>query len=111
APSTDRRRTHSPSCRSVVRVSNSARTHTNIQLSVDPQSDLRSIGQVTDRGSCPWIGAPKAQPQSQLMFDQHGPSFDARSVVIMPPRRANARNANARNANTPSVPDQEVSNA
>ncbi|WMV49924.1 hypothetical protein MTR67_043309, partial [Solanum verrucosum] len=52
------------------------------------------------------------QPLTQTTVDQHGPSFDPRSVVIMPPRRANTRNVNARNANTvPLVPDQRVSNA
>ncbi|WMV26785.1 hypothetical protein MTR67_020170 [Solanum verrucosum] len=34
------------------------------------------------RSSCPWIDAPKAQLQSRLMVDQHGPSFDARSVGL-----------------------------
>ncbi|WMV54513.1 hypothetical protein MTR67_047898 [Solanum verrucosum] len=82
APSTDRRRTHSPSCRSVVRVSNSPRTQQEIWLSVDPRPDLRSVGQVTDRGLCPWIDSPKAQPQSRLTVDQHGPSFDVRVLSI-----------------------------
>uniref|UniRef100_M1DRH3 Uncharacterized protein n=1 Tax=Solanum tuberosum TaxID=4113 RepID=M1DRH3_SOLTU len=36
------------------------------------------VRMVTDRGSCPWIDAPKAQLQSRLTVDQHGPSFDAR---------------------------------
>ncbi|WMV45057.1 hypothetical protein MTR67_038442 [Solanum verrucosum] len=53
APSMDHSRTHDPSCRSVVRVSNSPRTQLEIRLSVDPRPDLRSVGQVTDRGSCP----------------------------------------------------------
>ncbi|WMV40815.1 hypothetical protein MTR67_034200 [Solanum verrucosum] len=60
----DRRRTHGPSRRSVVRVSNFPRTQPEIRLSVDPCPDLRSVGQVTNRGSCPWINAPKAQLQS-----------------------------------------------
>ncbi|WMV15022.1 hypothetical protein MTR67_008407 [Solanum verrucosum] len=80
APTTDRRRTHGPSWRSVVHVSNSPRTQPEIRLSVDPRPDLRSIGQVTDRGSCPWIDAPKAQLQARLTVDYHGPSFDPRSV-------------------------------
>uniref|UniRef100_M1DXS3 DNA binding n=1 Tax=Solanum tuberosum TaxID=4113 RepID=M1DXS3_SOLTU len=42
---------------------------------------VRPADQVTDRSSCPWIDAPKAQLQSQLTVDQHGPSFDPRSVL------------------------------
>ncbi|WMV29129.1 hypothetical protein MTR67_022514 [Solanum verrucosum] len=53
-----------------------------IWLSVDPRPDLRSIGQVTDRSSCPWIDAPKSQLQSRTTVDQHGPSFDPRSVGL-----------------------------
>uniref|UniRef100_M1BE89 PHD-finger family protein n=1 Tax=Solanum tuberosum TaxID=4113 RepID=M1BE89_SOLTU len=49
-----------------------------IWLSVDPRPDLRSVGQVTDRSSCPWIDAPKAQLQSRLTVDQHEPSIDPR---------------------------------
>uniref|UniRef100_M1DZE5 Late blight resistance protein n=1 Tax=Solanum tuberosum TaxID=4113 RepID=M1DZE5_SOLTU len=90
----------------------SPRTQSEIRPSVNPRPDLRSVGQVTDRGLCPWIDGPKAQLQSRLTVDQHGPSFDPRSVAIMPHRRANTRNANARNANTvPLVPDQGVLNA
>uniref|UniRef100_M1DCM4 Gag-pol polyprotein n=1 Tax=Solanum tuberosum TaxID=4113 RepID=M1DCM4_SOLTU len=37
---------------------NSPRTQREIRPSVDPRPDLRSVGQVTDRGSCPWINAP-----------------------------------------------------
>ncbi|WMV15024.1 hypothetical protein MTR67_008409, partial [Solanum verrucosum] len=44
APSTDRRRTHGPSWRSVVHVSNSPRTQPEIRLSVDPRPDLPSVG-------------------------------------------------------------------
>ncbi|WMV25631.1 hypothetical protein MTR67_019016 [Solanum verrucosum] len=44
------------------------------------RTTVRPAGQVTDRGSCPWIDAPKAQLQSRLMVDEHGPSFDPRSV-------------------------------
>ena len=53
-----------------------------IWLSVDPRPDLRSVGQVIDCSSCPWIDAPKAQLQSQTTIDQHGPSFDPRSVGL-----------------------------
>ncbi|WMV34383.1 hypothetical protein MTR67_027768 [Solanum verrucosum] len=61
---------------------NSPRTHPEIRPSVDPRPDLRSVRQVKDRGSCLWIDVPKAQLQSLLTVDQHGPSFDARSVGL-----------------------------
>ncbi|WMV55631.1 hypothetical protein MTR67_049016 [Solanum verrucosum] len=61
---------------------NSPRTQPEICLSVDPRPDLRSVGQVTDRGLCPWIDSPKAQLQSRLMVDQHRPSLNARSVGL-----------------------------
>ncbi|WMV54003.1 hypothetical protein MTR67_047388 [Solanum verrucosum] len=63
-----------------------------IWLSVDPRPDLRFVGQVTDRSSCPWIDAPKAQLQSRLTIDQHGPSIDPRSVglTVMKPCRADS---------------------
>uniref|UniRef100_M1DIY5 Uncharacterized protein n=1 Tax=Solanum tuberosum TaxID=4113 RepID=M1DIY5_SOLTU len=51
-----------------------------IWLSVDPRPDLRSVDQVTDRSSYPWIDAPKALLQSRLTVDQHEPSIDPRSV-------------------------------
>ncbi|WMV13586.1 hypothetical protein MTR67_006971 [Solanum verrucosum] len=38
---------------------NFPRTQPEIRLSVNPLLDLRSVGQVTDRSSCPWIDAPK----------------------------------------------------
>ncbi|WMV26144.1 hypothetical protein MTR67_019529 [Solanum verrucosum] len=73
----------------------------------------RTVGGPTVRPAGPWFesaNSPRTQPEIR-------PSVDLRSVgqvtdrVIMPPRRANARNANARNANAaPPVPDQEVSN-
>ncbi|WMV34386.1 hypothetical protein MTR67_027771 [Solanum verrucosum] len=59
---------------------NSPRTKPEIRLSVDPRSDLRSVGQVTDRGSCLWIDAPKAQLLTQTTVNQHGPSIDPRSI-------------------------------
>ncbi|WMV25780.1 hypothetical protein MTR67_019165 [Solanum verrucosum] len=58
-----------------------------IWLSVDPRPDLRSVSQVTDRSSCPWIDAPKAQLQSRTTVDQHGPSLDPRSVGLTVDRR------------------------
>uniref|UniRef100_M1CEM5 NDR1 n=1 Tax=Solanum tuberosum TaxID=4113 RepID=M1CEM5_SOLTU len=60
---------------------NSPRTQLEIRPSVDPRPDLRSVGQVTNRGLCLWIDALKAQLQSQLTVDQHGPSFDARFTL------------------------------
>ncbi|WMV54672.1 hypothetical protein MTR67_048057, partial [Solanum verrucosum] len=39
---------------------NSPRTQLEIRPSVDPRPNLRSVGQVTDHGSCPWIDAAKA---------------------------------------------------
>uniref|UniRef100_M1DRQ0 Uncharacterized protein n=1 Tax=Solanum tuberosum TaxID=4113 RepID=M1DRQ0_SOLTU len=46
-----------------------------------PSTDRRwTNDQVTDRSSCPWIDAPKAQLQSQLTVDQHEPSIDPRSL-------------------------------
>ncbi|WMV14749.1 hypothetical protein MTR67_008134 [Solanum verrucosum] len=57
---------------------NYPRTQPEIWPSVNPQPDLRSVGQVTDHGSCQWIDAPKSQLQSRLMVDQQGLSFDAR---------------------------------
>ncbi|WMV29225.1 hypothetical protein MTR67_022610 [Solanum verrucosum] len=92
-PSTDRRWTHGPSCRSVV----------------------------TDRSLCTWIDAPKAQLQSQTTVDQHGPSFDPRSVGLTVDRRFRFSASRSRldrfpifssaESVVPLVPDQEVSNA
>ncbi|WMV09288.1 hypothetical protein MTR67_002673 [Solanum verrucosum] len=39
----------------------SPRNQPEIRPSVDPRPDLRSVSQVMDCGSCPWIDAPKAQ--------------------------------------------------
>ncbi|WMV34224.1 hypothetical protein MTR67_027609 [Solanum verrucosum] len=61
---------------------NSPRTHLEIRPSVDPRPDLQSVGQVMDRGSCSWIHVPKSKLQSRWTVDQHGPSFDARSVGL-----------------------------
>uniref|UniRef100_M1BR35 Sesquiterpene synthase 2 n=1 Tax=Solanum tuberosum TaxID=4113 RepID=M1BR35_SOLTU len=47
------------------------------RLSLDP----RSVGQTTVRGLCPWIEAPFTQPLTEMMADQHGPSFDLQSVA------------------------------
>ncbi|WMV08651.1 hypothetical protein MTR67_002036, partial [Solanum verrucosum] len=58
-----------------------------IWLNVDPRPDLRSVSQVTDRSSCPWINALKAQLQYRTTVDQHGPSFDPRSVGLTVDRR------------------------
>uniref|UniRef100_M1D8M4 Uncharacterized protein n=1 Tax=Solanum tuberosum TaxID=4113 RepID=M1D8M4_SOLTU len=52
-------------------------THGHHPRTVDGLT-VHPAGQVTDRSSCPWIDAPKAQLQSRLMVDQHGPSIDPR---------------------------------
>ncbi|WMV37992.1 hypothetical protein MTR67_031377 [Solanum verrucosum] len=70
-------------------------THGHHPRTVDGLT-VRPVGQVTDRSSCPWIDAPKAQLRSRLMVDQYGPSIDPRSVGLTV---------------VPLVPDQEVSNA
>ncbi|WMV45577.1 hypothetical protein MTR67_038962 [Solanum verrucosum] len=54
-------------------------THGHHPWTVDGLT-VRPAGQVTDRGLCSWIDAPKAQFQSRLMVDQHRSLFDARSV-------------------------------
>uniref|UniRef100_M1DG68 Uncharacterized protein n=1 Tax=Solanum tuberosum TaxID=4113 RepID=M1DG68_SOLTU len=71
-----------------------------------------TVGGPTVRPTSPWF-VPATSPELISKFRLSvDPRPELRSVVIMPPRRANTRNANARNANTtPPVPDQEVSNA
>ncbi|WMV32219.1 hypothetical protein MTR67_025604 [Solanum verrucosum] len=61
APSTDRRRTHGLSCRSVVRVSKLPQNAVRNSTKCRPTAGPTSVGQVTDRGSCLWMDAPKAQ--------------------------------------------------
>ncbi|WMV58307.1 hypothetical protein MTR67_051692, partial [Solanum verrucosum] len=36
----------------------------------------------TVRGLCPWIETSLTQPLTQTTVDQHGPSFDPRSVGL-----------------------------
>ncbi|WMV18232.1 hypothetical protein MTR67_011617 [Solanum verrucosum] len=56
-------------------------THGHHPRTVDGLT-VRPAGQVTDRSSCPWIDAPKSKLQSRTTVDQHGPSFDPRSVGL-----------------------------
>uniref|UniRef100_M1AAX3 Uncharacterized protein n=1 Tax=Solanum tuberosum TaxID=4113 RepID=M1AAX3_SOLTU len=52
------------------------------RLSLDLRTDPRSVGQTTVCGLCPWIEAPFTQPLTQMTADQHGSSFDPRSVGL-----------------------------
>ncbi|WMV45450.1 hypothetical protein MTR67_038835 [Solanum verrucosum] len=49
-------------------------------LSPDSRTDPRSVDQTTVRGLCPWIKTSLTQPLTQTTVDQHGPSFDPRSI-------------------------------
>ncbi|WMV09595.1 hypothetical protein MTR67_002980 [Solanum verrucosum] len=49
---------------------------------LDSRSILQVRGQVTDRSSCSWIDVPKAQLQSRLTANQHGPSINPQSVGL-----------------------------
>ncbi|WMV58650.1 hypothetical protein MTR67_052035 [Solanum verrucosum] len=69
APSTDRRRTHGPSCRSMVRVSKLPQNSARNSAKCLPTAGIKVRGQVTNHGSCSWIDAPKAQLHSQLTVD------------------------------------------
>uniref|UniRef100_M1DMN1 Integrase core domain containing protein n=1 Tax=Solanum tuberosum TaxID=4113 RepID=M1DMN1_SOLTU len=51
-------------------------------LSPDSRTDPRSVDQTTVRGLCPWIETSLTQPLTQTTVDQHGPSFDPRSVGL-----------------------------
>ncbi|KAH0693670.1 hypothetical protein KY285_020767 [Solanum tuberosum] len=51
-------------------------------LSPDSRTDPRSVDQTTVRGLCPWIETSLTQPLTQTKVDQHGPSFDPRSVGL-----------------------------
>ncbi|WMV18233.1 hypothetical protein MTR67_011618, partial [Solanum verrucosum] len=56
-------------------------THGHHPRTVDGLT-VRPAGQITDRSSCPWIDDPKSKLQSRTTVDQHGPSFDPRSVGL-----------------------------
>ncbi|WMV29381.1 hypothetical protein MTR67_022766 [Solanum verrucosum] len=57
--------------------------NTGSDIMIDLSVEALSNGQITDRDSCPWIDAPKAQLQSRLTVDQHGSSFDAREEAAL----------------------------
>ncbi|WMV51514.1 hypothetical protein MTR67_044899 [Solanum verrucosum] len=50
--------------------------------SPDSRTDPRSVDQTTVHGLCPWIETSLTQPLTQTTVDQHGPSFDPRSVGL-----------------------------
>ncbi|WMV06993.1 hypothetical protein MTR67_000378, partial [Solanum verrucosum] len=52
-------------------------------LSLNPRTDLRSIGQTTVCGLCLWIEAPFTQPLTRTTANHHRPSFDPRSVGLI----------------------------
>ncbi|WMV25268.1 hypothetical protein MTR67_018653 [Solanum verrucosum] len=88
SPSTDRRSDHGPCWWSVVRHCNPSQpAQKKIWLSLDPRTDPRSIDQTTVRGLCPWIKTSFTQPLTRTTVDQHGPSFDPRSVGLTVDRR------------------------
>ncbi|WMV19800.1 hypothetical protein MTR67_013185 [Solanum verrucosum] len=60
-PSTDCRSDHGPCWWSVIHHCNPSPNPEN-GLSLDPQTDPRSVGQTTVCGLCPWIDAPFTQP-------------------------------------------------
>ncbi|KAH0637918.1 hypothetical protein KY289_037833 [Solanum tuberosum] len=75
-------------------------------LTVRP-ADLRSVDQVTDRSSCPWIDAPKAQLQSQLTVDQHGPSFDPRKLEAREEKKVKNPSSRTQQGSISSSPEIE----
>ncbi|WMV57869.1 hypothetical protein MTR67_051254 [Solanum verrucosum] len=88
SPSTDRRSDHGPCWWSVVRHCNpSPASSEKNWLRLDPRTDPRSVDQTTVRGLCPWIKTSFTQPLTRTTVDQHGPSFDPRSVGLTVDRR------------------------
>ncbi|WMV59626.1 hypothetical protein MTR67_053011 [Solanum verrucosum] len=74
SPSRDRRSDHGPCWWFVAHHCNPSQPAQKIWLSVDPRPDLRSVSQVTDRSSCPWIDAqkPSFSPELRLTsMDRH----------------------------------------
>ncbi|WMV32335.1 hypothetical protein MTR67_025720 [Solanum verrucosum] len=53
-----------------------------IWLSLNSQTDPQSVDQTTVCGLCSWIETSLTQPLTQTTVDQHGPSFDPRSVGL-----------------------------
>ncbi|WMV23964.1 hypothetical protein MTR67_017349 [Solanum verrucosum] len=88
SPSTDRRSDHGPCWWSVVRHCNpSPASSEKNWLSLNSRTDPRSVDQTTVRGLCPWIKTSFTQPLTRTTVDQHGPSFDPRSVGLTVDRR------------------------
>ncbi|WMV54765.1 hypothetical protein MTR67_048150 [Solanum verrucosum] len=77
SPSTDRRSDHGPCWWTVVH-------HCNPSLA---SSEKLAKSRPTVCGLCPWIKTSFTQLQSQTTVDQHGPSFDPRSVGLTVDRR------------------------
>ncbi|WMV43257.1 hypothetical protein MTR67_036642 [Solanum verrucosum] len=75
-PSTDRRSDNGPCWWSVVHHCNPSQT----QLRNLAKSRLTD--RPTVRGLCPWIRTFFTQPLTRTMIDQHGPSFDPRSIGL-----------------------------
>ncbi|WMV07473.1 hypothetical protein MTR67_000858 [Solanum verrucosum] len=80
SPSTDRRSDHGPCWWTVVHHCNPSPASLENWLSPDSRIDPRSVDQTTVRGLCLWIETSLTQPLTQTTVDQHGPSFDPRSV-------------------------------
>ncbi|WMV49652.1 hypothetical protein MTR67_043037 [Solanum verrucosum] len=81
-PATDRRSDHDPCCGPWFTTTTPPQPSSENRLTLDPRTDPRSLGQTTVRGLCPWIEAPFTQPLTQTTANQHGPSFDPRSVGL-----------------------------
>ncbi|WMV54778.1 hypothetical protein MTR67_048163 [Solanum verrucosum] len=77
SPSTDRRSDHGPCWWTVVH-------HCNLSLA---SSEKLAKSRPTVCGLCPWIKTSFTQLQSRTTVDQHGPSFDPRSVGLTVDRR------------------------
>ncbi|WMV51479.1 hypothetical protein MTR67_044864 [Solanum verrucosum] len=75
-PSTDRRSDHGPCWWSVVNHCNPSPNH------IRKLAKSRLTDRTTVRGLCPWIETSLTQPLTQTTVDQHGPSFDPRSVGL-----------------------------
>ncbi|WMV51486.1 hypothetical protein MTR67_044871 [Solanum verrucosum] len=75
-PSTDRRSDNDPCWWSVVNYCNPSPNH------IRKLAKSRITDRTTVRGLCPWIETSLTQPLTQTTVEQHGPSFDPRSVGL-----------------------------